>query len=150
VSLRDKIAAKGADLIDKKGAEGLDHLLAEGRTFLTEAGLPAEEAAEGAKVLDHIAKNKTPFLRLGQVGFTTLLTHWEDKDEAAARRYYLEFKATYEERNAAIANAGDKLVDAEDTEDAAWAEVKTVLVEAGTFGLAFLLKLGARVIGIPL
>lgn len=151
MSLAERLLAAGADLIDKKGEEAIDAVIEEGRGLLNDTSLlSAEERDEGGQVLDRIAENKAPFVRLGSVGFARLVAHWANGDEAAARRHYLEHEATYAERRAAIQAAGDKLADTRDAEIAAWEEVKAVLKAAGTAGISFLVKVAARVVGLPI
>lgn len=150
MSLRERLEERGEDLIDKKGAEALDDLLKMGEGLLNDSDLSVEEAEAGIKVLDHLKENKAPFVRLGHVGFARLMAYWEDGDETAAELYYREFEATFEERIAATQREGDALVGTRDAEIEAWESVKAVLKGAGTFGLKFLVKVAARVIGIPL
>ncbi|NIP97221.1 MAG: hypothetical protein GWO24_28835, partial [Akkermansiaceae bacterium] len=59
-----------------------------------------------------VAKNKDAFVGLGRVAFAHVLAHWENEDEAEAKRHYLEREATFEERRAAMHAAGDAVVKA--------------------------------------
>lgn len=133
-------AAKGEAWLDETAPGKLDDLLQEGHKLL-DTEVDGELAKAGHDALELLEANKTPFLRLGKVGFARLVGHWEKADEAEARRFYLAHTATYEERRAAMHAAGDALTAAEDEAQAAWAEVKAVLTKLGTLGLKFLVKL---------
>lgn len=135
-----KAAEKGEELLDEKGPKAMDDLLSEGHALL-DSEVDGELAKAGHDALELLGENKAPFLRLGKVGFARLVGHWENGDEAEARRHYLTFEATYQERRDAMHRAGDALVDAEDEAKAAWAATKAVLVKLGTMGLKFLVKL---------
>lgn len=135
-----KAAEKGEELLDEKGPGVIDDLLKEGHDLL-DVETDGDLAKAGHEALELLGENKTPFLRLGKVGFARLVGHWERADEAEARRHYLTHQATYQERRDAMQRAGDELVDAEDEAKAAWEETKAVLKKVGTLGLKFLVKL---------
>lgn len=155
----DKAKAKaheeGRELVAEKGEEGIDKVLDLGESLLDDYRPTYPDAVEeGRKTVQLIRENKTPFVRLGQDGFARLLGHWEDADEAAARRHYLEHDATYEERMAAMNAGTDALISAEDAAQAAqeraWNTVKMVLQQAGTVGLQILVRAAGASMGISL
>jgi len=163
MSLLDTLLEKANDLVEDKSEEWFDKLLAEGRDLATAPDLEdvaySEEEedetvvaarAAGNEALDLLEENKQPFLRLANLGFAKLIAHWEDDDEAEARRYYLTKQATYAERRAAMHAGGDAAAKDRDERDEAWDAVAGVLKQVGTLGLKFLVNLAAKSVGLPI
>ncbi len=146
-SITASLASKATDAVDKKGDEYFDDLMKVGRSEADE--LP-EGSDEAKKALDGLAAIKTPILRLTNVGFATLLGHWQDDDKAEAKRHYMEHEATFVERRALMHAGTDQLASEEDARQAAWDEVEGWLKTVGSLGLQFLGKLLLRTIGIPI
>lgn len=162
MSLLDTLRSRGDKilvLLDDKGPGWLDKVISEGRDKAN-AGLTkpedgstvrvadfalsddqAEELKKGAnEALDVLAANKQPFLRLGKAGFAWILGHWENKDEATARRLYLATQATFDERRTAMHAAGDALMAEKEEREKSWEAVKDVLKKIGAIGLQILIK----------
>jgi hypothetical protein len=116
--------------------------------------IPDDLKAAGREAIDLVRANKTPFIRLGEDGFARLLGHWEDADEAAARRHYLAHEASFAERRAAMHAGTDQLIAAEDkakaAKEAAWELAKDILKKVGTVGLQFLVRAAGTALGVPL
>lgn len=145
---------KGSELIAERGEKGIDKVLDQGDKLLKDFVSDEAMLKEGREAIDLVRANKTPFLRLGEDGFARLLGHWEDADEAAARRHFFEFEATYAERRAGMHASTDQLIEAEDAakaaKEAAWETVKDILKKVGTAGLGLLVRAAAASFGIPL
>ncbi len=141
------LAEKAEDLVERRGRDYFDDLIEEGDDQIE--NLPEEYRDEAREALDIVEGIKTPLLRLTNSGLARLLGHWKNGDEAEARRFYLTHTATYLERRKAIWAAGDKLVDNEDADEAAWKAVKEGLLKVGTLGIKFLGSMALKSLGIP-
>jgi len=144
MSLMETLKKKGDDIIDEGGEEYLGKLIDEGRKaadVLKGLGLGEEGTRAAYNALNLLDANKKPFVRLGKVGFAHLMGHWEDGDEAAARRLYLETQATFAERRAAMHAAGDAAVAESKEREESWNAVLGVLKGVGEIGLKFLVRM---------
>ncbi len=149
MSLSETLIDKAAELVDDHSEEWADKLLKEGRELAKDDALGDDGKKAAGESLDLLEANKQPFLRLGKLGFTTLLAMWRDDEKAEARRRYLETQATYAERRAAMHAAGDAAADDRTARKAAWEAVEDTLKEIGTIGLKFLLKVALTSLGVP-
>jgi len=140
--LKDAIEMAGDAIVDEAGDVYLGKLIKEGRDVLDKEKKDLPEGAPEAisEALDVLESNKQPFLRLGKVGFARLLSHWEDEDEAEARRQYLATEATFQERRAAMHAAGDAVANEAKERQEAWDNVVAVLKQVGQVGLKFLVR----------
>jgi len=150
MSVRDMLVEKASELVDDKSEGWLSKAIKEGKDLSTEDTLGKDGKKSADDALAIIEKNQKPLLRLGKVGFALLLSAWEDDDEAAAQRLYLETQATYSERRAALQAAGDNATQEREERDKAWEEVKGVLQEVGLIGLKFLVNMAAKSVGLPI
>jgi len=147
--LKEKAAEKGEEFLEEKGEDAIGDFVKKGRELL-DAEVDTDTAKAGHKVLEVIDGNKAPFVRLAKVGLATVVGHWQNDDEAAAKRHYIETQATYDERRAFMQAAGDAAYDEAKEREESWEAVKDVLKEAGLLGLKFLAKALAGSLGIPL
>jgi hypothetical protein len=126
--LIDKLKEKGDDLLDEKGDQWMGRVLDMGRTTLrgraVDGSLDAEAVKAASRAMDILDENKKPFVRLGKVGFAWTMAHFVDGDEAAAKRKYLETKATFRERRAAMHAAGNAAFDERQEREEAWKETE--------------------------
>jgi len=150
--LADKLKEKGDELLDEKGDQWLGRVLDMGRTTLRARGIDGSLDADGvkaaSKALDLLDENKQPFVRLGKVGFAWTMAHFVDGDEDAAKWKYLETKATFRERRAAMHAAGNAAFDERKEREEAWEETKDVLQKVGTLGLKFLATVAMAAVGV--
>ena len=104
-----KLGSKRTDLIDEKGGEGFDKALAEIEKFAkANSSLLGEGGAEFADETMILLKDaKSPFLKLTELEFASMVNLWGNDKEAEARRLFLAREADFEERQAAIRAAGD-------------------------------------------
>lgn len=144
---KSKAVEEGFELVEEQGPELVDDLLEKGREEA--AGLPVAHQEDAKKALDEVEKIRTPLLRLTNITLMEILGHWQDGEEAEARRRYLEHDATFQERRAAMHAAGDQLVDTQDAKLAAWEEVKAGLQKVGEIGLKVIGNALIRMTGIP-
>lgn len=146
MSLLDIIRDQGDKIIDEKGDGYLDRLVAEGRKSVAattkDATSPMSKGMAEATgtALDIFAANKPAFKALSKVVFANVLAHWENGNEAEARRQFLATKATFEERRAAMHAAGDAVAAMQKAREEAWESVAYVLRKVGETGIKVLVK----------
>ena len=151
MSLLETLHEKGDDIIDERGEEWLGKLIKEGRKQAEEATAPKEGEKEdplkgaagkaaAADTFDVLEANKRPFVRLGKVGFAWVLGHWEDGDEAAAKRRYIATQATFAERRRFMHEAGDRVQALAKEREESWSDVVDVLEQIGSIGVKALVK----------
>lgn len=157
-TLSAALADKGEELIDGKGSEGFDKLLTDGRSNVTALAvevskvLPgSEELTEDAvvKILNKLEAGKPKLLRLTKWGFAQIVGHLESGDEVAARRVYIETEATFQETVAFQYASGDRELALAKEREESWEVVKELLLEIGSIGLKFVVKLILGGLGIP-
>ena len=139
MTLRAELARRGAEIIDDRSDEWLDTLIGEGRDLL-DSEADGDLAKAGHDALELLAENKRPFLRLTRKGFGDLVAHWEEDEEAAARRYYIATAATFDEIEEFQRAAARGAYDDRREREKSWEEVKAVLLKIGAVGLQFLIK----------
>lgn len=160
MSLKEKLAANANELVDDKAEGWLDKGLDEGEklvddyikgfTLLSEED--KKKTREKAKETIDVLRNGSDSLaRLGTLGFAKFTAYLvEDNEEDEARRYYLAHDATFAERRRRMQAITDGLISVEDAEQAAWEAARDVVKQAASLALPFLLKLVAKMAGIPL
>ncbi len=157
-TLTTALAREGAKLIDGKGSESFDELLAEGwekvpdlaaavNKELPGGGKLTEEAA--ADILSKLQAGKPRLLRLTKWGFAQIVGYLEGGDEAAARRVYIETEATFGETIAFQYASGDHALLEQKEREESWEAVKELLLSIGTIGLKLVVKLVLGGLGIP-
>ena len=138
-----KLESKAEDLIDDKGTEWLDKLLDEGKD-LAEGELEGVSKDAAIAALAVLARNKTPFLRLGKVGFAWVVGHYGSGAVGDAELKYLATQATFLEVRKAMHEAGDAAVQERQEREASWEALLAVLKEVGAVGLQFVVKLALK------
>ena len=160
-ALRDELLAGAGELLDDQAPEWLDKAVARGREEIghvvadVNRNLPdgVEVTEEQTRdVLDLLEEGKAPVLRLGAVAFAWVVANLESGDKLEACRLYLEQKATYLERNAAIDAAGDAAFDEAKERADAWEAflgfLATVAETVGEVGLTILVALARKFVGL--
>ena len=152
-----KIGEKGVDLIEGEGDDWADKLIEGGRDSkddiveLVAGVLPGSETITGDAVddvLDLLAANTQPFVRLTSIGFAQLVGYFNTGEDEKAKNLYMATQATYEERRAWIQAGGDIAQKEREDRDKNWEEVKDVLAQVGKIGLQVLLAALKLFIGI--
>lgn len=157
-TLTAALAKHGAKLIEGKGAEGFDELLADGweevpylAAAVSEILPGSEELTEeaAADILTKLQQGKPKLLRLTKWGFAQIVGHLEGGDEEAARRVYTETKATFAETIAFQYASGDRALLEQREREESWEAVKELLLAIGSVGLKLVVKLVLGGLGIP-
>ena len=145
-----KLREQGNDLIDNKGEEFLDRLIGEGREKKAVLSAAVSEVLPGSEeltvagvedMLDLVAANKQPILRLSKVGFAWAVGYFESDEEAKAQRLYMAAGATFEERQAFRYASGDRALEERREREESWEAFKSLMLKIGERGLKLLVKL---------
>ena len=149
-ALLSMLADTALDKSEELSSKGFDALLKEGTSLIEDLGLEgdAKEAAEAA--LKELEEGKQPFVRLTTEAFGYVLGHFANNEKETAKNHYIATQATYAERRVWMQEGGDIAQRDKEERDASWDAVAAVLKKIVTKGLPFVLKLVAKVLGIPL
>jgi len=135
--LTEVVAKEGDKLLERKGDKTFDDAISEVEKF--GKGHADLLGKDGAAFVDEtvliLRRTKTPFLALTQAEFTAIVAHWGSQQEAEARRLYLEKKATFAERRAAMQAAGDAVFNVQKLRQENWAQIVEVFKAIGKKGL---------------
>ncbi len=141
MSLLDKLADKGLDLVDDKGGAWFDKGLSKAAALVNGSDLSATEKAGAKTALSVIATRKASLMHLGKGGLVAVLgSLGVGNDEAARVRFLRSLEtATFDDlMDASTAASAAVIKDAEDREKA-WEEVKDMAGTIARLAIPFLL-----------
>ena len=141
----------GQEVKDEIEADSTEDALAKIRKqgfFVTSVKEKAGKKKPAKAKTDELAKGKAPVLRLGAVAFAWVVANLESGEEAEAKRRYLETKATFAERNAAMDAAGDAAFDEAKERNDAWEAFKSVVEAVGEVGFKVVVALARKAVGL--
>jgi len=140
--LTEVVADQGEKLIERKGDKTFDDALSEVEKFAKAHVGALGTGKDGEEFVDEtltiLKATKKPFLALTQAEFTAIVSHWGSQKQAEARRIYLERKATFAERRAAMHMAGDALFNVQKIRQDNWVQIQEVFKSIGAKGLKLL------------
>lgn len=149
MSITDRLAAAGEDVLKKKGPEFYDGLLSDG-TSLAEEHVPEElrgHALDGLEILRD-EKVKGAALNLAGHGFARIVNAFAENDEELAKREYMATQASTQERIDFQNSAGDEAVLLFEKRQREWEALEEAFKRIGKLALKGLAALLTGALGL--
>ncbi len=141
MTLLDKLADKGLDLVDDKGGEWFDKGIGKAADLVNGSDLSEFEKVSAVRALTVVSSRKASLIHLGKGGVVAVLASLGVGDQDGARARFLKSleTATFDElMDASTAAAAHVIKDAEDREKA-WKEVKDMAGTIARLAVPFIL-----------